>query len=236
MRKSKFHYIFTLFIGVAIFLSIDSPYFSSYIPSAQNLTTFLVLIVYVTLYKRSSKRFRTIMLVGVGVGFAGEFFLSLILGMYHYRLENIPLWVGFGHSLIFASVHKIIRIPYILKHHTFTLKILLSLIVIYATAWLILKNDIFGFATTLMFLLLLAVEKKSQMFFTVMYIIVAYIELVGTATGTWQWPTIFMGRFDSIPSANPPSGIAFFYFLFDYIVLFIYLQLNPKLKKRYQKQ
>ena len=236
MRKSKFHYIFTLLLGVALFLSIDSPYFSTYFPSSQNITTFLVLLVYITLYKRSSKRFRTIMLVGVGVGFAGEFFLSIVLGMYHYRLENIPLWVGFGHSLIFASVHKIIRIPYILKHHNRTLRTLITLIVIYATGWLFLKNDLFGFITTLMFLLLLAIEKKSQMFFTVMFIIVAYIELVGTATGTWQWPNILMGRFDSIPSANPPSGIAFFYFLFDYIVLFIYLQLNPKLKKRYQEQ
>jgi len=236
LRKSKFHYIFTLFIGVAIFLSIDSPFFASYIPSAQNITTILVLLVYITLYKRSSKRFRTIMLVGVGVGFAGEFFLSILLGMYHYRLDNIPLWVGFGHSLIFASVHKIIRIPYILKHKRSTLLVLLFIIVLYSITWLILKNDVFGFVTTLMFLLLLAIEKKSQMFFTVMFVIVAYIELVGTATGTWQWPNILMERFESIPSANPPSGIAFFYFLFDYIVLFIYLQLNPQVKKRYQKQ
>ena len=236
MRKSKLHYIFALSLGIPLFLLIDSPYCAVYMPASQNLSTFLVLLVYITLYKRSSKRFRTIMLIGVGVGFAGEFLFSLILGMYHYRLGNIPLWVGFGHSLIFASVHKVIRIPFILKHHTATLKTLLAFIVIYATTWLVLKNDVFGFIATLMFLLLLAIEKKSQMFFTVMFVIVAYIELVGTTTGTWQWPDMLMGRFSSIPSANPPSGIAFFYFLFDYIVLFIYLQLNPQVKKRYQQQ
>ena len=230
MRKSKIHYIFALLLGIPLFLYIDSPYFAIYFQHSQDLATLLVLIAFITLYKRSAKRFRTVMIVGIGVGFLGEFILSIGLGMYHYRLENIPLWVGFGHSLIFASVHKLIRIPYILQNQKKVFRTLLAFILVYATLWLILKDDVFGFGTTLLFLVLLAIDKKSKLFFTVMFVIVAYIEIVGTTTATWFWPDILMGRFELIPSANPPSGIALFYFLFDYIVLFIYLKLNPKVK------
>jgi len=39
-----------------------------------------------------------------------------------------------------------------------------------------------------------------------------------------------------LPSGNPPVGIAAFYFLFDAIVLFVYLNfLHPKVKQRYKK-
>lgn len=68
-----------------------------------------------------------------------------------------------------------------------------------------------------------------------MFVEVCYVELVGTATGCWYWPEMAFGLYPWLPSANPPSGIAVFYFLFDAAVLLIYLNiLSPRVKQRYK--
>jgi len=174
------------------------------------------------------------MIIGVFMGFLGETIFSLIMGMYHYRFDNLPLWVGFAHSLIFTSVYKSIKLPFIKNNEAKIKPLLVLFAIVYSSAWLYFKNDWFGFIMTLIFLLLLKIEKRSQLFFLVMFAVVCYIEIIGTATLTWYWPSTFMGVEGFISSANPPSGIAVFYFLFDFAVLFIYLQLNKKLKYRWK--
>lgn len=236
MQKSKVYYLPALLLGIPLFLYIDSPYFAHYFKDSQHLATLLVGLVFFYLYKRSNSRTRAIMLIGIVVGLLGEFLFSKVLGMYHYRLDNIPLWVGFGHSLIFASVHRIIRRPLFLEHKQKIQNYSVAFIAIYASAWFVFANDLFGFITTLAFLAMLYIVKKSRMFFTVMFLIVCYIEIIGTTMLTWWWPPTLMGTFDTLVSANPPTGVAIFYFLFDFVVLHTYLALNPKTKKRYNRQ
>ncbi|MEA1983161.1 MAG: hypothetical protein U9N39_06425 [Campylobacterota bacterium] len=236
MRRSKVYYAPTLLLAIPLFLYIDSPYFADYFKESQHLATLLVSLAFFYLYKRSNTRTRAIMLIGVVVGLTGEFLFSKVLGMYHYRLDNIPLWVGFGHSLIFAAVHRIIRRPFFLDNKEKIQKYSLLFIFFYASAWLVFANDLFGFMTTMAFLILLLFVKKSRLFFTIMFLIVCYIEVIGTTTMSWWWPTTLMGIFENIPSANPPSGIAIFYFLFDFAVLHTYLFLNPQTRKRYKRR
>jgi len=69
-----------------------------------------------------------------------------------------------------------------------------------------------------------------------MFVVVCYIELIGTSTGCWYWPETAFGIFNWLPSGNPPSGIAVFYFLFDAIVFWVYLYLlHPTTRLRYQR-
>jgi len=227
--------LLSLTVGIPIFLIIDSPFMYKYTPYAQELATLLVLLAFFRSFFKNSPRLRRVMIIGVFIGFTGEIIFSLLLHMYHYRLDNIPLWVGFGHSLIFTSVYKIIKTPFFIVNAKQIKNWSLLFISSYALVWLYFENDLFGFLTTLLFLLFISFAKKSQLFFIVMFLVVVYIELIGTTTGTWFWPQILMGYFNFIPSANPPSGIAVFYFLFDYVLLFIYLQRDPLLKKRYRK-
>jgi len=42
-----------------------------------------------------------------------------------------------------------------------------------------------------------------------------------------------MGEYSFIPSANPPVGIAVFYFLFDLTILHLYFLFYPKVKRKY---
>ena len=222
-------------LGAPVFLMIDSSvgdaWFSEY---GQTIATILVILAFYMAYKRRNKRIREIMLIGVIVGFTGEFICSIILGMYHYRLGNIPLWLGFGHSLLYALVFRFSHDSWVRKNQNviMTTRFLLSLI--YSTSWLYYSNDWFGFICTLTFLIILVIAKKSRLFFLIMYALVCYIEIIGTSTGSWDWPQEFLGKEGWIQSANPPTGIAVLYFVFAAIVIFVYMfVLHPEVKIRY---
>jgi hypothetical protein len=68
-----------------------------------------------------------------------------------------------------------------------------------------------------------------------MYILVAILEIGGTAFGCWKWPPIAFNVFEFLPSHNPPSGISLFYFLLDISCFFIYTQRNKIAWKRLKK-
>ena len=234
-KEFRWRHPIAIFVGIPIFLILDSDYVGEYIAYSQSIATLLVVLVFFNSYRKTSKRVKHIMLLGVAVGFIGEIFFSLILGMYHYRYENIPLWVGFGHSLIFVSVYKVARYKYVLKNIVPIKMALLSFAIGYTILWLYLANDWFGFWSSIAFMFILLIAKKSQLFFLIMFLIVCYIEQVGTSTGTWFWPNTLLGMYDWMPSGNPPSGIAVFYFLFDAIILVLYLTIHKKVKYRWNR-
>ena len=50
-----------------------------------------------------------------------------------------------------------------------------------------------------------------------MFLVVAWLELYGTAIGTWEWAAVIPGT--GIPQGNPPSGVASGYVWFDIVAL-----------------
>ncbi len=234
-NKLPYRTILKTLIGTALFLMIDSPIGDSWFNGhGQAVAVVLVGLAFAFSYWRSSRRAREIMLIGIVVGLTGEFILSMVLGMYHYRFHNIPLWLFFGHSLIFASVFRLSHHPYVLARQEVIKKWLLIFSVVYSFVWLWWANDVFGFLFSLLFFVILYKAKKSQLFFLIMFFIVAYLEQIGTATGTWYWPKIAFDKFAWLPSGNPPVGIAAFYFLFDGIVMTFYMNVwHPKVRDRY---
>jgi len=229
--------IFRVLLTVPLYLLIDSEYgdalFNGY---GQEVALILIFAGFVYSYSGSTQRVKSVMLLGMVVGMAGELLFSLGLGMYHYRLENVPLWLIFGHGLIFSAVYRLSHTPAVWRNRELIQKVLIAFAIVYAFSWLIFGNDWYGFLCTIVFLLVLFMAKKSRLFFLIMFVEVCYIELVGTAVGCWYWPEVAFGLYSWLPSANPPSGIAVFYFLFDAAVLLIYLNvINPKTKQRYQQ-
>jgi len=236
-EKIPYRTILKTLIGTALFLMIDSPMGDGWFAGhGQAVAVVLVGLAFAFSYWRSSRRAREIMLIGIVVGLTGEFILSMVLGMYHYRFHNIPLWLFFGHSLIFASVFRLSHHPYILAHQEVIKKWLFVFSVVYSVGWLVWANDVFGFLYSVVFFVILFFAKKSQLFFLIMFAIVAYLEQIGTATGTWYWPEIAFSKLAWLPSGNPPVGIAAFYFLFDFMVMAFYLNvLHPKVRDRYKR-
>ena len=230
-------YVLKPLLGIPLFLLIDSQYGDLLLKGyGQEVATALVGFTFFYAYRRRTQRVKAVMLLGIFVGLLGEFLFSIVLGMYHYRLENIPLWLAFGHGLIFAVVFVISHKPVVKKHQEPLQLILIAFAVIYSTFWLFWANDWFGFLCTVAFLAILFTAKKSRLFFLIMYALVCYIEIIGTATGSWYWPSTLFGLEHFPSSGNPPTGIAIFYFLFDAAVLWIYLYvLHPKVRSRYQQ-
>ena len=172
------------------------------------------------------------MVFAVIIGFVGEYLFSVLLGMYTYRLENIPHYIPFGHAFVYIAVLFFAKAASIKKHNISIEKFLVIFIFIYATVFLIFKNDVFGFVMTIATLLILRKKPKERLFYLTMYVSVACLEIIGTYYKCWWWPTTAWDVIPFLPSHNPPSGISLFYFLLDLGTLWVYKQTHKITWKR----
>jgi len=53
-------------------------------------------------------------------------------------------------------------------------------------------------------------KRESRLFFVSMYLLVAYLELIGTYFQCWSWPPFLLNKWPAIASANPPAASQFF--------------------------
>ena len=218
-----------LFVGALYF---DGTHFASIFPKAQLVTNTFMILAFFILYYRSVKRTRELMIYAVIVGFAGEYLFSIVLDMYTYRLSNLPLYIPFGHAAVYARTYMFSKASIVKKYTKEVTTVLYIIIGLFALFYLIAFNDVFGFVMTIAVFLLLAKRPKDRLFFLTMYIVVAVLEIGGTAYSAWSWPDVSFGVFDFLPSNNPPSGISLFYFLLDIGCFMIYTQVNKTAWKR----
>jgi len=174
------------------------------------------------------------MFFGVFIAYAGEATLSLGLGMYTYRLENVPHYVPLGHAIVYAGVYYISKEPWVRKHQQAIIRVLYPTMILYSLAWLVFANDVFGFMCMLIVVLLFKRMPETKLFFLVMFFMVVYLEILGTHYQCWVWPPVWFDVFTWIPSANPPSGIGVVYFAFDAACLLGYKLLNIKKWHRFR--
>ena len=221
-----------LYLFFVIGLFLDSFYMVEITENAQLYANALMLTVFFITFFKVSKRLKEQMIAAVLIGFLGEYLFSVALGMYTYRLENVPHYIPFGHAFVYIAVlcfSKATSIKMIRKPLESFLTIF---IVIYATVFLIFKNDVFGFVMTIATLVILRNRYRERLFYLTMYVSVVVLELVGTTYKCWFWPPIAWDVFSFLPSANPPSGISFFYFLLDLGTLWLYKQRHRVTWKR----
>ena len=152
--------------------------------------------------------------------------------MYTYRLSNLPIYVPFGHAAVYARTYTFSKAPVVKKNKKAIVRLMTLVISLFAMFYLIAFNDIFGFAMTVFVFLILLKRPKDQLFFSTMYIVVAVLEIGGTAYEVWSWPDTAFGFFPLLKSHNPPSGISLFYFLLDVGCFVLYTQINKKTWKR----
>lgn len=168
--------------------------------------------------------------VGVVVAFATvvEYVFAGWLGVYVYRLENIPAFVPPGHGLIYLAAFALGRSAWAHRHAR---PFLVSALVCCGAwaLWGVTLSDrpdslgMFWFGCLLLF----AWKGKSPLLYAGAFVVVSYLELVGTSLGTWAWqPTDPTGLWTI---GNPPSGIAGGYAWFDAAALY----LAPRLLHRW---
>lgn len=214
---------FVFFVFVLFF---DSIYFANNISDSQIWINILMLAGFFKMYFRSTPRVKELMIYAVILGFAGEYFFSRLCGMYTYRLENVPLYVPIGHAALYGRIFMFSKASIVRKHHKAIEQLFAVSIAIFASIYLLFYTDVFGLVMTICVFLLLHKRPKDRLFFYSMYILVAILEIGGTAFGCWKWPPIGFNVFEIFPSNNPPSGISLFYFLLDVSCFFIYTQRN----------
>ncbi|WP_299060339.1 hypothetical protein [uncultured Polaribacter sp.] len=219
-----------LFFIVGLFL--DSYFMVAITKNAQFYANALMLFVFVITFFKVTKRLKEQMLGAVLIGFFGEYLFSVFLGMYTYRLANVPLYIPFGHAFVYIAVLCFSKAAAIKKQHIKLEKTFAIFIFIYAAAFLVFKNDIFGFVMTIATLFILRNKPKERLFYLTMYISVAVLEIIGTTYKCWWWPSTAWNVIPFLPSHNPPSGISLFYFLLDLGTLWLYKQRHLNTWKR----
>jgi hypothetical protein len=155
--------------------------------------------------------------IGV-VAFAtvGEVIGSLLWGVYHYRLHNLPLFVPPAHGLVYLCG---LALALALARHR---RVLVAGAAAVATAWGLLgltvlpQRDVAG-AIGVPLLLAFLWRSRYRATYAGVFLVVAALELYGTAIGTWRWAPELPGL--GIPDGNPPSGVAAGYIWFDVMAL-----------------
>jgi hypothetical protein len=146
----------------------------------------------------------------------GEVTGSLIWGVYTYRLHNLPLFVPPAHGLVYLTG---LSLALALRRHT---RVLVATAAVAATTWGVLgltvlpRRDVAG-AIGVPLLLLFLWRGRNREVYAGVFLVVASLELYGTAIGTWRWARDVPGL--GIPDGNPPSGVASGYVWFDVMAL-----------------
>jgi len=177
--------------------------------------TWLVLIA--AAWSLSPKR-RAQVAVVVAAATVGEVTGSLIWGVYHYRLDNLPLFVPPAHGLVYLTG---IALATSLRRHTRALVVAAAAA---AVAWgvagltVLPRLDVAG-ALGVPLLCLFLWRSQARAAYAGVFFAVAALELYGTAIGTWQWARTLPGL--GIADGNPPSGVASGYVWFDVMAMLV---------------
>jgi hypothetical protein len=141
---------------------------------------------------------------------------SILWGVYSYRLDNLPTFVPPAHGLVFMAG---LALSEALRRHARALVILAASA---ASVWGLLgltvlpQTDAAG-ALGVPLLLAFLWKSPARAAYAGVFIVVAALELYGTAIGTWTWAKELPGL--GIPDGNPPSGVASGYVWFDVMAL-----------------
>ena len=213
-----------LYLFILFGLFLDSFYMLKITEDAQFYANISMFIGFAITFWQVNKRVKEQMISAVIIAVLGEYLFSIVLGMYTYRLENVPHYVPPGHALVYVGVLYFSKAKSIIKHRLKLEKILAIAVFLYATGFLIFKFDVFGFVMTIATLLILRNKPRERLFYLTMYVSVAYLEIIGTNYLCWKWPATAWDVIPFLPSYNPPSGISLFYFLLDLGTLWFYKQ------------
>jgi hypothetical protein len=162
------------------------------------------------LFLRSDQRIRPALAACLIFATAGEIFLSLVWGVYQYRLANIPLFVPPGHVLLFfLGTQVAARMP---ERSEWAIAVAAAPLVA-VLAWN--GSDTLGPLLYLLFLACLWLSPSRRLYAT-MFALSLAMELYGTWIGNWVWAreVPWLG----LHTLNPPIAAGAFYCVLDLLV------------------
>ena len=146
----------------------------------------------------------------------GEVTGSLVWGVYHYRLHNLPLFIPPAHGIVYLSGLALTRIVPVRR--------LVAVAAAGSIGWgvagltVLPRLDVAG-AIGVPLLCLFLWRSRARATYAAVFLVVAALELYGTSIGTWRWARTLPGL--GIADGNPPSGVASGYVWFDVMALLV---------------
>ena len=168
-------------------------------------------MVFAGLWWRSSGRQRPALAWCLLFATVGEVFLSLVWGLYEYRLANIPLFVPPGHVLLFFLGTQIaLRSPE--RGEWWIAALAMPLVAVFA--WN--GRDTMGPLLYALFIACMWVSPSRKLYAT-MFVLSLAMELYGTWIGNWTWSgqVPWLG----LTADNPPLAAGAFYCVLDLLVV-----------------
>ena len=146
-----------------------------------------------------------------------EYSASPLLGLYTYRLHNVPSFVPPGHGLVYLAAVLVGRSPAVTRRPWIPL-VALAVATAWAVGGLIVPEhpDALGAVLYLSFAAFI-LRGRAPGVYAAAFALTAALELYGTHLGTWAWaPHDPSGV---LSAANPPSGIPGGYCWLDFYAL-----------------
>ena len=146
----------------------------------------------------------------------GEVTGSLVWGVYHYRLHNLPLFIPPAHGIVYLSGLALTRLV--------SGRRLVAAAAAGSIGWglaglaLLPRLDVAG-AIGVPLLCVFLWRSRTRATYAAVFLVVGALELYGTSIGTWRWARTLPGL--GIPDGNPPSGVASGYVWFDVMALLV---------------
>ena len=185
----------------------------------QYLLGLLTWVLLVVLLRRESTLVRVQTIIVIAFATLIEYTFSPLLEVYTYRFDNVPAFVPPGHGLVYLAALCMGRSEFFVKYGKSLVWLVVGAGGLYAL-WgitpLAPRPDVLGlfwYGCLLGFL----VWGRSRMLYVGAFLVVTYLELIGTWLGIWTWSAYDPTGIVSM--GNPPSGAAGGYGWFDLVAI-----------------
>lgn len=173
-----------------------------------NLWTWFVFLTFVVFAPQKEK---VGLIICLFYATLGELFLSLIWGLYEYRLGHLPFFVPPGHVLLYLLGARLSpKLPH------WVVPAIPGLMAPYIVFSIFKGYDTQSALWFVVFLVFLKLGKDKRLY-SLMFLMALVMEIYGTWLGNWTWarevPLL------NLKSSNPPASAGVFYCILDFLVI-----------------
>ena len=157
-------------------------------------------------------------IIAVAFATVGEHFASVYMQGYIYRFDNVPAFVPPGHGAVYLSAVALARSHLFKKYARHILGFVLVTGGIWSVwgAFFATRGDMLGLCLFAAFTLCVFLG-RSPLVYLGAFFITTWLELIGTHLGNWYW-VVYEPIF-GLSQGNPPSGVAAWYCMVDWVAL-----------------
>jgi hypothetical protein len=194
-------------VGLGLLLDHDASI------SRQRVIGVATWVIVAALLAGESRAMRAQVLLVIVAATCVEYAASVGLGLYTYRLGNVPLFVPPGHGLVYLSAIALGRSRVFSEWRRLIVPSTLTI----AGTWAALglagpRHDLLG-AVLFVFFLRFCLAGRAPLVYCGAFFLTSYLELLGTGLGSWTWARHLPGGL--VGMGNPPSVIAGAYCFLD---------------------